>query len=293
MRVTVIANPKSGRGRASVLAGRLASALQDRGHAVELPGLDAAHDLLASPAGTDRIVIVGGDGTVHHACAAAARAQVPVYHLATGTENLFARWFGMSRDPGVVLRHLEADTEPRAIDLGSANGVPFALMCSLGVDASVIHRVERSRTRGGHLAYVRPSIVEAFAPRPARVTVRADDGEPRPFVGTVVVANLPAYALRVDPCPDAIADDAMLDIAYLPATTSVGTAWDLLRCKLRSRRIERARAGRITITGVGPASFIQIDGERPAPGRPCPVLAEGDTLTLTTWPDRLVVHAPA
>lgn len=293
MRIVIVANPRSGRGKALGLAAQLAMLLGERGHTVDRPELNPDLRLDEAAQGADRLVIVGGDGTIHHSAAAAARSGVAVYHLATGTENLFARSFRMPRKPTEAAAELEKDYPPLAIDLGSANGVPFTLMCSVGVDASVIHRVEAVRgAKGGHIAYIRPSVSEGLRPRPARVRVAIDGAERRAdFRGTLVVSNLPAYALRMDPCAGADPSDGRLDVAFLPSTSSVGTAMDFLRCKLRSRAIRRERAEAVEVTGIGPESFVQIDGERPRnEGGLHPVLVAGGVIRLGVWPEKLRVH---
>ncbi|MEA5615399.1 diacylglycerol/lipid kinase family protein [Nodularia spumigena] len=337
MRIAILANPRSGRGKALMLAEQLGAILQSRGHTVHrqdtgpdldlsvLVGVTGMHEP-GVPAGpgsggvggvagdrADRLVIVGGDGTVHHAAQAVAESGVPLYHLATGTENLFARSFRMPKDPAAAADRLERNHPPTEIDLGSANGVPFTLMCSVGVDASVIHRVETVREkpgrRGGHLAYILPGLTEGLRPRPAKVHITAD-GEPvtppAGFVGTAIVSNLPAYALRMDPACDAVPNDGRLDLALLPYGTSVGTAWGLLRCKLRSKGIRRIRAASFEIRSADPTAMnpVQIDGERPrrrlnseAGGTGLPLTlgdeGEGSLIRISLWERRLRVHAPS
>lgn len=303
MQITILANPRSGRGKALRLADELDSILTSRGHSTNRPALERDLDLKSAAGGSDRLVIVGGDGTIHHSCGAAADLGVPVYHLATGTENLFARFFKMPRDPEPAADAIERDHPPTEIDLGSANGVPFALMCSLGLDASVIHRVEDVRGgKGGHAMYVRPTIAEGLRPRVARLSITpghdADASNPSAgafdFTGTAIVSNIPAYALRMDPCHNAQINDDQLDLALLDSTTSVGTAFDFLRCKLRSKRITRLRSQRFEIRTQANAepSRVQIDGERPIPGSPLPaILAPGDQLVLSVWPTQMKVHA--
>lgn len=301
MQITILANKRSGRGKALRLADELDAILTSRGHSTNRPALERDLDLKSAAGGSDRLVIVGGDGTIHHSCGPAADLGVPVYHLATGTENLFARFFRMPRDPAPAADAIERDPPPTEIDLGSANGVPFALMCSLGLDASVIHRVEDVRGgKGGHAMYVLPTIAEGLRPRVARLSITAGDSGDNPpaeafdFTGTAIVSNIPAYALRMDPCCDARIDDGQLDLALLGSTTSVGTAFDFLRCKLRSKRIRRLLSERFEIrTRVNAEpSRVQIDGERPIPGSPLPAtLAPGDQLVLGVWPTRMKVHA--
>jgi hypothetical protein len=85
----------------------------------------------------------------------------------------------------------------------------------------------------------------------------------------------------------------------------VGTAWGLLRCKLRSKGIRRIRAASFEIRSADPTAMnpVQIDGERPrrrlnseagGTGLP-PTLGdegEGSLIRIGLWERRLRVHAP-
>ncbi|MFI4897129.1 MAG: diacylglycerol/lipid kinase family protein, partial [Phycisphaerales bacterium JB059] len=205
MRVTLLVNPRSGRGRAARIAETIDQALRARGHATDRITVGEAPDPDAERlAGSGAMVIVGGDGTVHHAAPRAVEARVPIYHAASGNENLFAREFSMSPSPERVLSALERGTT-RFVDQGVCNGVGFLIMGSVGPDASVINRLSDSRRRpSGHGAYLRPVLAETLSPRIPQVRVWVDGRELGPARrGMVVVANSRQYALRVDPCHEA------------------------------------------------------------------------------------------
>ncbi|MFM7134381.1 MAG: diacylglycerol/lipid kinase family protein, partial [Planctomycetota bacterium] len=100
MAVVVLFNPISGAGRALATAQRLAHALEAEGREVGLvPTERRPGELWLRPrlSGAEALVVVGGDGAVRLSASEAARAGVPLWHAPTGTENLFARAFGMSR----------------------------------------------------------------------------------------------------------------------------------------------------------------------------------------------------
>src|SRR5207249_3661066 len=127
MKVMVLFNPIAGKGRAAWAAQRLAAALTGAGHvAVCTPTrLQATQtwldDALRS---VELAVIVGGDGAVRLAGAAATRTGTPIYHFPCGTENLFAREFGATDDPKQVLDAIRAWSIKR-IDAGSVNNQTF------------------------------------------------------------------------------------------------------------------------------------------------------------------------
>lgn len=217
--------------------------------------------------GAGALVVAGGDGTLHHALEEAVRMAVPVYHVPMGTENLFARQFGMSRKEHMLRRVLG---EPRTVkvDVGDCNGRLFALMCSVGPDAAVIHRLSAGR-RGSisRWSYLPPMLKELGRP-PARVWAALDgetvvDG----LRGVLVVANSRQYALRTDPAINASMTDGLLDLVFLPVEGS----WRAMLWLVRSRLgIHLGAKGCVYATGrhvrvetddEGPPEFVQVDGE--------------------------------
>ncbi|MBL9147174.1 MAG: hypothetical protein JNM94_00630 [Phycisphaerae bacterium] len=276
-RVVIFFNPISGTGRGESLARAIAAALAARGHDVAtVATLRAAPREWMPPAlaGRDAAVVVGGDGAMRLAAEPAAEAGVPLYHCPAGTENLVARYLGSTNDPAGVVAAIERLTV-RAIDLGLASlggerDVPFLLMASAGFDAHVIHTLAAGR-RGAitHLSYVGPIGRAILAWRPARAVVAVDGGAPQDLgTGVVVVANLPAYAFRIDPGRGALPDDGLLDLAFLPCRGGLGAAWWAVTHKLRAGEVPgvvRLRGQRIDLRFDRPVDW-QIDGDAAGSG---------------------------
>lgn len=267
MNVVVLHNPRSGRGLAGRLSGRMVGALEERGHKVKSLRVGGHESVDADRLATaDAFVILGGDGSVGHQIEAACETGTPIYHAGTGNENLFARYFGMRRDPVAVVRAVEAQKLAR-IDLGLVNGAPMLLMLGTGCDAGVIRRFETRRTRAiGHLAYLEPVVREGLNPsiRPVSVWV---DGEPviENGRGQLLIANCPQYAVDVNPARHARMDDGLLDVVFMPSQTSVmASAW---LCAARLRLAERcpvwvrARGNSVRVAWAGEPGPVQIDGE--------------------------------
>lgn len=273
MRAVILINPNAGRGRAARIGAAADRQLRSAGHETLIHTIGRDPDLQPEDlGGADALVVVGGDGTVHHAADVAVESGVPIYHAASGNENLFAREFGMRPDPRAVLHALEHASR-ETIDRARCNGASFLIMCSVGPDASVIHRLTQARRKPtGHLAYTRPVIAEAFSPQIPRVRIEVDGKVIADYRrGVVVVANSRQYALRVDPCPGADVQDAMLDVAFLPCSTSLGAVVRLTQCRLRVQGrfgsvLGRGERVRIEIEGEHPQ--CQLDGEAPISGSP-------------------------
>ena len=262
MRVAVVVNPKAGKGRGELLGRRLGALLERAGieaRAVPLGRADSGRRL----EGVDTAVVIGGDGTVHGLLDEAAERGVAIYHAPMGTENLLARELGTSAEPDAIVSALRGGRVLDA-DLGRVNATAFAIMASIGVDASVIHRLDARRTGSiSHLSYVAPIVEEVRRPRIPRLTVRVDDCElVRDEPGLLVVANCRQYGARLDPAPHADMTDGLLDAVFLPHRTALGAAGWALRCRVRrlGPRAVVARGARIEAVAAEPCC-LQADGE--------------------------------
>ncbi|MDX9912531.1 MAG: diacylglycerol kinase family protein [Phycisphaerales bacterium] len=295
MHVVLAANQRSGRGRGLQVARALTDALRGAGHVVNTVAIgQPAASLLARGLLThaDLLVIAGGDGTLNRLAEPAARYATPVYHAPLGTENLIAREFGMDLRPETLLAAIER-WQVAHVDLARANDRSFLIMASLGPDASVIHRLDRIRTRTiGHAAYVYPTLVEVLRPTFPRFSAEVDGREVvRDARGLLVVSNCRRYAMNVNPSPNARMDDGLLDLAFFPCSTSAGAAlWGLrsrVRLAARSRNAVIARGREIVIRPASGTNLVyQIDGEAPGEG------ARTDELRLTLEPNALPILLP-
>ena len=292
MRISVVYNPKSGRGKAQQLSDEIVRLGQMNGHTVRTSDITGSQETTDEAlCDCDRLVIVGGDGTVHHMLPKLAQTQTPFYQCGTGTANLIAREFKMSNDPARALEQLEVDCEPTRVDLPLCNGHPFLIMTSLGTDASVIHRFEETRRLGGYRSYIMPVLSEMFRPRFANVRVELD-GEPCPRLskpGVIVIANMRQYGGHCDPCKRAVWNDGLFDIAHITGGTSFTSGLRFLALRVRLPIATSARAQRITLTAQS-ASCIQIDGEKPK--EVCHTLGAGEQLEFTISEQGVRVHAP-
>src|SRR4051794_10162015 len=111
---------------------------QGRNHATELCR-EAAHE------GYDVVVAFGGDGTVNEAANGLAGSDPPLPCLPGGATNVFCKMLGIPGDIVDATEHLlrVADNwQPRKVDLALVNDRRFTFSCGLGIDASVVARVD-------------------------------------------------------------------------------------------------------------------------------------------------------
>src|ERR687889_1859158 len=121
---------------------------QRKGHAIDLVQ-EAARE------GYDVVVAFGGDGTVNEAANGLAGTDTPLTCLPGGSNNVFCKMLGIPHDVVDATEHLLglADRwEPRQVDLGRVNGRWFTFAAGMGLDASVVERVDahpERKTRWG------------------------------------------------------------------------------------------------------------------------------------------------
>jgi diacylglycerol kinase family enzyme len=111
---------------------------QERNHATELCR-EAGRE------GYDVVVAFGGDGTVNEAANGLAGSDTPLTALPGGSTNVWARTLGIPNDVVDATEHLlrmADEWQPRRVDLGRVNGRHFVFASGVGLDASVVRRVD-------------------------------------------------------------------------------------------------------------------------------------------------------
>jgi diacylglycerol kinase family enzyme len=249
-------------------------------------GAGLAGDALAAGAGL--VIAVGGDGTVRACAQALAGTGVPLAIVPMGTANLTARALGVPPELGAALATGFGGHE-RRIDLAAADGVSYAAMAGIGVDAAVVGGTPGGlKARAGWLAYVAAGAWHALGPR-AVFLIRLD-GAARPLIRrarSVVVGNAGLLPGGFGLLPDARLDDGLLDVAILGPASPLGWARVGYRIMTGSRhedrRLERHRARRVEI-------YAGIELPREADGE---VIPPGRSLTVTVSPGALLVRVPS
>jgi diacylglycerol kinase family enzyme len=280
--VGIAANARSGIGTGPRKVRRLERALERHGLEPRVAWTLAERAALLEQARTDPacrcLVAVGGDGTVadvFNAC-----PTVPVTVLPAGTENLFARHFGL-RGRSEALAEAIASGHTCPLDLGLAGGRRFALMAGFGFDADVVTRHHRARALGGTIrrthraAYIAPVLRASVSYRFPALTLRAagPDGEEVLTGTTAFLFNLPRYALGLPFAPTASGSDGLLDLVVFrdPGPwRALQYLWLVLRrLHLRRPGVFHRRVRRVTVSTAG-AVPVQLDGDpggRVDPGR--------------------------
>ncbi|MGI8711797.1 MAG: diacylglycerol/lipid kinase family protein [Solirubrobacteraceae bacterium] len=130
-------------------------------HAVDTEARDHATVLCrqAAQEGYDVVVAFGGDGTVNEAANGLVGSDTPLCCLPGGRTNVYCRILGIPTDVVDATEHLLAlasDWRPRRVDVGRVNERHFLFSAGVGLDASVVKRVDahpRLKVRLGEYYY--------------------------------------------------------------------------------------------------------------------------------------------
>lgn len=219
--VHVLANPAARRGRGTTRLEAVVAELTRRGVApavLDAPSVDAARVALrtAVAEGASRVVLVGGDGLVHLAAQELAGTTVTVGIVASGTGNDFAHALGLDRDDlaAQVARTLEP---PVALDAIRSDGTWVASVATLGFAARVNARANAMARPRGSARYTIATVAELPRLRPVPLVLELDDRTLEVETTLLAIANTSCFGGGMRICPDARADDGLLDVAVIGA----------------------------------------------------------------------------
>jgi diacylglycerol kinase (ATP) len=231
---------------------------EGEGHAVAL-----AREALEE--GAERVVVVGGDGTVNEALNGLAGSDVPLAIVPTGTVNVLALELGIPLDPPDAVR-VAAEASPTRIDLGLAGERYFALMAGVGFDADVVSRVRPVMKRAlKEMAFVLQGLTTYLTSEHPLVRIESEDRCTEGYF--VVLGNARNYGGTFGITPLADMRDGLLDVVVLKdmGLFSVAHYWlaALLSAHLQHPKVEyfRTASARLTVAEGDKPVLVQTDGE--------------------------------
>ncbi|HTY62753.1 MAG TPA: diacylglycerol kinase family protein [Acidobacteriota bacterium] len=270
MKLTIIANPIAGRGRAYRSLQKYVLQWPHRDWEVDvLPTRGPNHagqlarDLLAHP--PDVLAVCGGDGTVNEIATAIPEPPFPVALLPAGTANVLARELRLPMNPVRALQ-VALTGKARRIDLGSlgpASGRRFLFVAGIGFDAFTVSLARPEvKSRLGIGAYV-VAIAECLR-KYSFPEFRVTSGNRTLTATSCLVCNSKKYGGGLLFCPEADMHDGLLDILVLEGRRRFALvvflvlAW--FQRPMKGQWIHRFRSDTLKIEG-GEGLLVQVDGE--------------------------------
>lgn len=248
--------------------------------------------------GYDVVVAFGGDGTLNEVANGLAGTDVPVSVLPGGSTNVVCRTLGIPNDVVDATEHLLAaldDWAPRKIDLGRADERRFVFSCGVGIDATVVKRVDahpRLKSRTGPYYYSWAAIsafYRKYMVSPVRLRVEVD-GEATEGVTALAQNSDPFTYFASRPirvCEGVEIDDGTLSLGVLKRAaqrdmpTLIPRLFSEKRPAARHRQIEHFES-------VTTAAVASISETKDGVTRPFPVQVDGDYIGERTRMDLAV-----
>lgn len=230
------------------------------------PGEAQALAATAAADGVDRILAVGGDGTLNEVVQAIAHTETALGIIPAGTVNVLANEFGIPADYHEAAR-IAISGERLSIDLGRANGRFFTMMVGIGYDAVVTYSMWPTLKRvAGQLAYVVSGVQNFFTHRASRMRLRVDGGRRMRRLGYfLVVSNTRLYGgpgRTVNEKADT--RDGLLDLTLFRSRRWYHVVFGLTRVFFgRGKRFARIEAMRVRSVEVASSRRLpyQLDGD--------------------------------
>lgn len=251
-------------------------------HAVDTEARDHATTLCreAAQEGYDIVVAFGGDGTVNEAANGLVGSDTVLFPLPGGRTNVYCRMLGIPTDVVDATEHLLGLAyawQPRRVDVGRVNDRHFLFSAGVGLDASVVERVDahpRRKARLGEWYYTwvaTQTFNRRYLIRPPRLEAQLHD---ETVAGvTAIVQNAAPYTFFGDR-PVHMGEGATLDSGDLAGVVLqraspvdlATVSWRALAKRARlvhHRRIHGFSAvRRLSITSADERDLpLQVDGD--------------------------------
>lgn len=274
--VLIFANPIAGRGRGERIAARIARRLTqaDLRPRVIFERADSLDPAQFKNLDAHAAVVIGGDGTLRTVCDALVRILgperiPPIVVVPMGTANLMGRHLDVDwRDRNIDTLVVKAILARRVVmlDVAQANDKLFLLMVGVGIDAHIVHTLDRVRDGPIDLtSYILPAALALQGYDYPVIEVFVDErlvfpmGPAMAFVG-----NVPEYGTGFPVLTQARSDDGLLDVCVLP----VKSRQELVQLAMLALAGEHVEAEGVVYTkgthiriNAPHAVPVQIDGD--------------------------------
>lgn len=272
----ILVNPAAGGGCAASRWERARRNLGDLGGARVLvpPDRGAFRRAIreAADRGCERVVVVGGDGTMHLAAGTlleyGAGERVALGLVPAGTGSDFARALDVPRDPATALQRALAGAAV-AVDAGRCagerSGFFFVNAASAGI-GGLVDEMVNAMPRRGRTAFLVATLraLHRYEPPAVRVSVDGKHFHEGPTLLTAV-ANGTTFGKGMKIAPEARPDDGLFDVVVVGEVRRAELVLRLpqvyLGRHLGARPVRATRGRVVRLELLEPAPAFDADGE--------------------------------
>lgn len=220
MSILFIVNPTAGKGKAKALVPLIERECREKKIDYEIkytsaPGDGTSIGAWGAKKGFERIIAVGGDGTVNEVLNGIVGTNSTLGVIPGGSGNDFIRSINKHKEMEEIIYDNIYGNIAKC-DIGLCNGKYFINVASSGFDAQVvIETINAKKIFSGSLAYIAALIKTIFMYRGSRISVKIDEAEFDENTLLVAVANGRYYGGGMLPAPEAKIDDGYFHICHI------------------------------------------------------------------------------
>ncbi|MDB5252305.1 MAG: diacylglycerol kinase [Flaviaesturariibacter sp.] len=208
----------------------------------------------------DRVVAVGGDGTVKLVAEIVNGTGTPLAIIPAGSANGMARELGIPLDVTAALE-VAVNGQARAVDMIRINREESCIhLADIGLNAMLVKYFEGSKGRG-MWGYGRAVFRVLYEKQKLEVTIETDSGTERRKAYMVVLANARKYGTGANINPDGDVSDGAFEVVVIRKLNLVEIGKALLTNRsFDPKKIEVFKTKKARLT-TRKRAYFQVDGE--------------------------------
>ncbi|MGV3547968.1 MAG: diacylglycerol/lipid kinase family protein [Pedobacter sp.] len=207
----------------------------------------------------DRVIAVGGDGTLKLVAECLLNSETPIGIIPTGSAN------GMAKELGIPLNleealEVAATGTPKKIHATLVNDELCIHLSDIGFNAYLVKKFDELPTRG-MLTYAKSAWHAFWNHRKMQVQFKVGDRQIKTKAAMVVIANATKYGTGFNINPNGKLDDDVFEIILIKeyAVMEILKIW-ISKLPWNPKKIESFHASEVQINTKYKAHF-QVDGE--------------------------------
>ncbi|MFS4418244.1 diacylglycerol/lipid kinase family protein [Maribacter sp. 2307ULW6-5] len=208
----------------------------------------------------DRVLVIGGDGTLHLAATVVRHRQVVMGLVPAGSTNGFAHELGLPAQPGDALK-VALGENLMEVDALMVNAHLVLHTADLGLNAELVQRYDDGSVRGrlGYLLQSVPTLLETQAPYKFQIAAHGRVVEREGIM--IVCTHCRHFGTGVEINPKGVINDGFFELLLFKKLNMVQIISTLLgNIPMDHDFVERIRA-KEAIVGVNEKVALQTDGE--------------------------------
>ena len=265
MKVLFVINPVSGGKEKTDWEEKIRTYFRESEHNMEFYVLTGVSDEVSvqhhiGSVQPDRVVGVGGDGTIKMLAGMLQRSDIPLGIIPAGSANGMARELGVPIEVQAAL-DISVNGMVKPIDVIRINGNDICIHLSdIGMNAMLVKYFEKSKKRG-MTGYAKAIFRVLWEKRKLYVTIQTDSETVKRKAYMVVLANARMYGTGANINPDGDVSDGFFEVVVVRKLNLIEIFKGIFTDKsFHPRRIEVFKTSRATLSCLH-RTYFQVDGE--------------------------------